>query len=61
MTKTLTQLSEYLHSVERLEPDLVCVDRDAALTSIAISMKRIADALNIDVIKVEPDTNETTG
>ena len=36
---------EYLDTVQRLEPDISPVDRDGALTSIAISLKRIADAL----------------
>jgi hypothetical protein len=35
----------YLDTVERLEPDISCVDRDAALTSIAVSLKRIADSI----------------
>lgn len=35
----------YLDTIERMEPDLHMVDRDAALASIAISLKRIADAL----------------
>lgn len=35
----------YLAVVERLEPELMPVDRDAALTSIAISLKRIVDYL----------------
>ncbi len=37
--------AEYLATVARLEPDIVPVDRDGALTSIAISLKRIADTL----------------
>lgn len=36
----------YLATVARLEPELHMVDRDAALASIAISLKRIADALD---------------
>ena len=36
----------YLETLERMEPDIVMVDRDAALASIAISLKRIADALD---------------
>ena len=35
----------YLDTIDRMEPDLTMVDRDAALASIAISLKRIADAL----------------
>lgn len=33
----------YLETVDRLEPSFAMVDRDAALTSIAISLRRIAD------------------
>ena len=35
----------YIETVARLEPQIAMVDRDATLTSIAISLKRIADAL----------------
>lgn len=37
--------SAYLKTVERLEPEIAMVDRDAALTSIAISLKRLADIM----------------
>lgn len=37
------RVSAYLDTVGRLEPDIAMVDRDATLTSIAISLKRIAD------------------
>ena len=36
----------YLETVNRMEPDIACVDRDAAMASIAISLKRIADSLD---------------
>lgn len=36
---------EYLHTVERMEPEITPVDLPAAAASIAISLKRIADAL----------------
>lgn len=36
----------YLDTIARIEPDIAMIDRDAALASIAISLKRIADALN---------------
>lgn len=42
----VTMGDAYLDTVSRLEPDIVCVDQAAALTSIAISLKRIADALS---------------
>jgi hypothetical protein len=37
--------SAYLKTVDRLEPDMAVIDSDAALTSIAISLKRIAHIL----------------
>lgn len=40
------KVDAYLGTVERLEPEIAMVDRDAALTSIAISLRRIADALD---------------
>lgn len=39
------RMDAYLRTVERLEPDISMIDRDAALASIAISLKRIADVL----------------
>lgn len=36
---------EYLKTVNRLEPEIVPVDQDGALTSIAISLHRIATYL----------------
>jgi hypothetical protein len=35
----------YRDILKRMEPDLAMVERDAALASIAISLRRIADAL----------------
>ena len=35
----------YLEMLGRLEPDIVMVDQDATLVSIAVSLKRIADAV----------------
>ncbi len=43
------RVDSYLETVKRLEQNISMVDRDATLTSIAISLKRIADKLdNID-------------
>ncbi len=39
------RVDAYLDTVRRMEPDIAMVDRDAALASIAISLKRIADAV----------------
>jgi hypothetical protein len=33
----------YLEVIKRLEPDITMIDRDAAMASIAVSLKRIAD------------------
>lgn len=38
-------IDEYLKTVDRLEPEISPVDTTAALTSIAISLKRIADMI----------------
>ena len=38
----------YVGVINRMEPDITLVDRDASLASIAISLKRIADALTND-------------
>lgn len=35
----------YQATVARLEPDIAMIDHDAGIASIAISLKRIADAL----------------
>ncbi len=37
--------SGYIQVIERLEPNLCNVDQVSALTSIALSLKRIADSL----------------
>lgn len=39
------RVGAYQKTIERFEPDIAMTDQNAALTSIAISMKRIADAL----------------
>ena len=36
----------YLNTLNRMESDIAVVDRDGAMASIAISLKRIADALD---------------
>lgn len=36
----------YVDTIERMEPNITMVGHDAAMASIAISLKRIADALN---------------
>jgi hypothetical protein len=40
------RVDAYLDTIERMEPDIAMVDHDAAIASIAISLKRIADALD---------------
>ena len=39
------QDNAYPNTIARLEPNIAMVDRDAALASIAVSLRRIADAL----------------
>lgn len=45
MTGEKERVDAYLDTVKRMEPDIAMVDRDAALASIAISLRRIADVL----------------
>ena len=40
------RVDAYLDTIVRLEPDITMIDRDGALASIAISLKRIADSLD---------------
>lgn len=47
MSAEQEKVDGYLATIARLEPELHMVDRDASLASIAISLKRIADALDI--------------
>ena len=46
-------IDAYLNTLSRMEEDISLVDRDAALASIAISMKRAADSLQslIELVK----------
>jgi hypothetical protein len=37
------RVDAYRNTIERLEPDIAMVDREAALASIAISLRRLAD------------------
>jgi len=41
----VSSTDEYLATIGRMEPDITAVDTPPALASIAISLKRIADAL----------------
>jgi hypothetical protein len=45
MKLNLNASDAYLNTVARIEPDVAMLDRDGALASIAISLKRIADLL----------------
>lgn len=47
---------EYLNTVDRIEPEVVPLDRDGALASIAISLKRIADSLEATRITEDEET-----
>ncbi|MET4187578.1 monomeric isocitrate dehydrogenase [Bradyrhizobium sp. JR1.7] len=41
------RVDAYLDTIKRLEPDIAMIDSDAGIASIAISLKRIADALEL--------------
>lgn len=41
------QATAYLATLKRIEQDIAMIDRDTALASIAISLRRIADALQV--------------
>lgn len=45
MTEEQERVDNYQATVNRLEPDITHIDRDAALASIAISLRRIADVM----------------
>lgn len=45
MSREKEMVDAFILTLKRMEPDIAMVDRDAALPSIAISLKRIADTL----------------
>jgi len=45
MAKEREHVEAYLGTISRLEPEIAMIDREAALASIAISLRRIADAI----------------
>lgn len=45
LSKEGEDVKTYMKTLGRMESEIAFVDRDATLTSIAISMKRIADSL----------------
>ena len=47
----MAQENVYLNTIDRMEKDIAMVDSEAALASIAISLKRIADALDCIIAK----------
>lgn len=49
---------EYLDTVKRLEPDIHPLDMGAAIASIAVSMKRQADALDRIAAALEPGISD---
>ncbi len=48
----------YLATVDRLEPDISMIDPGAYYASAAISLKRIADSLEILAAKAAKDTQQ---
>lgn len=57
MSKEADRVDAYLNTIERLEPDIAMTDKDASLTSIAISAKRIADTLDNIFVSIISDPN----
>lgn len=51
-------VKEYLDTVKRMEPDIHPVDQDGAAASIAISLKRGADALERIADALTPQAGE---
>lgn len=51
MTKHDAEPDAYLDTVKRLEPDIAMIDTGAGLASIAVSLKRIADAMTAQQLK----------
>jgi hypothetical protein len=49
---------EYLETIKRIEPDIHMIDPGAFYASVAISLKRIADALEILAL---PEDRKTKG
>lgn len=45
MTGEKERVDAYINTINRLEPDIVMIDHDAGIASIAISLKRIANYL----------------
>lgn len=52
----MTHHNEYLNTVARLEPEITPIDTAAGWASIAISLKRIADTLDL-LAKTSPRRN----
>lgn len=46
MNSEKERVDAYQNTIQRLEPEIAMIDADAALASIAISLKRIADSLD---------------
>lgn len=53
----MTRKDTYLGTIDHLEPEIAMVDRDAALASIAVSLKRIADCLEAPEPKQSANLN----
>lgn len=49
------RVDAYQATVKRLEPDITMIDQDAGIASIAISLKRIADALEFFKTQMEAE------
>lgn len=55
------RIDAYLDTISRIEPDITMIDRDAALASIAISLKRLADQgdKKLEILQRQQSLNST--
>lgn len=62
MSRESEAVDAYLHTINRIEPEVAMIDDGAGWASIAISLKRIADALESIEHKLphysQPEENE---
>ncbi len=57
-----TRMNAYMATVRRLEPDITAIDASAFYASAAISLKRIADALDFIAAELRADADrESSG
>jgi hypothetical protein len=54
------RVDSYLDTIGRLEPDITMIDASAFYASAAISLKRIADYLQPETVRVSIEENSIT-